>query len=408
MNVLLRNKKLKQASITSLIKVCGTTNHVPLAVTIPSTIEARFREDYDIIHVDRIVVAKIAEDYEESRLLLITIQDLESKLLEPTVRTHKSVINRKLASLRERYIVMSNTDRLSVYRENAREYLEAYSEIGSPYRSIDIMSKKEDMYTPTENDLLRIYVIKSYLEVASQYIDVNMSCTGERPSSNPSLCEECGENIANILPTTDGLVECPRCPAIKYVKTTGSSPDNHSSCEDLANFIKALHRYQGKIVPKINIEDARIKLDNHFMKTGKMVSDDVRLLPCGPRGDKAGTSVQIMLKAMHDEGIKCYSDVYYMCNYVWGWTPFDISGIEDVLIEDYKKTQAAWYSMPRELKQRESSLPIWYRVYQHLLIRLWNCLVSDFKIPKNVSHYNDSWRYMCMNSGDPTIVYRGM
>lgn len=356
-------------------------------MVIPASIKAKFREDYDILSIHRIVTVKIKREMEHAQMMI------------------------KNGSSDEKYRQEADPSRLSIYLTIAEEYMRLYNEFPKKKEAIDIMDVGNYYYEPDDNDIGRIHLIEAYAEYVSEFIDIELVCTGRKGTSSSYMCDDCGTSLIGILPDSEGATECPECFNSKYISkppTRRPTPDTVPTCnnyEDQTNFVKALNRYQGKILPKSNIEDVRNAIEDYLADAGMPSCDDYKQRPIGRAGMTQGTSVGMLLDIMLKSGLKCYSDVYYVGRECFGWKLADLSDIEDMLIDDYRITQDVWYRMPKVLKTRDSSLPVWYRVFQHLRRRGWDCAANDFKIPKNVPECNEMWRYMCQNCGDPDMKY---
>ena len=412
-------RRTKIATINSLVSDCvkningSSVKTSQNGTNIQKSITVAFREQYDIMSIHRIIINKIKCEYDTAYYILNKIDALNIyKDSDISLVEKRSTIS-KINKLDEKYKRFSDPNRLEHYTKEAEKYIKEYQSIPPSSHVIDIMDKYNNKYIPNEDDFDRITVIKEYIRFAKNYIVIDMTCTGHKSSTLPYQCDCCNTDLRNITINSDGSIICPNCFKHKYMKGICSVSENsevetnNSSYVDTENFIKALHKYQGKLVPKLDMNSIMVSLDKHFESIGFPNRDIIKTRELDSKGRRTGTTITIMLNAMSSTGLKYYSDVHYFAHVYWDWVLQDLTSIEDLIIEDYRKTQQVWYSIPQNIKDRRSSLPTAFRLLSHLRMRGQMVDESDFKIPKNISHYNELWKIMCEGAQqlDPSIQY---
>jgi len=384
----------------------------------PDRIEAVFREDYDIISVDKMVSLKIINDINSSFKF-----DTDIARLEKEVACGTNLVKIKTASeIRDRLIVeklnLCNPQRIVEYRKRAEVYLKRYREIKSTPRKFDLYNPDIDefgrkIYIPTEEDYQRIDVIVKYLNLVNEYIPVIIRCTGYKPSNISTLCHDCGCNLSDYVTVKSGSIECPFCGKVCYLgsriitnKMNKCTQKHHNSeYEDLSTFVKTIEHFQGKIIPKISFETLEADLDEHFSKIGIDCGAKIRAQPNTPDGKKVGTNLELMVTALKERNYDCYDEIYFICNIYWGWIPHNISHLIDKLTDAFIKVQYVWQTLTIEERGRKSNIPARLILCELLRIFDYPCFRSDFKLPKNVDKYKPIWKIMCEKCGDPRIYF---
>lgn len=377
-------------------------------VVIPDCINVNFREDYNIHSLHEIVKSKIEK---ESKLTILYDGFILAAQLKALTTPEKNQYSeqKKIQEYKREKDRLCDPVRLKNYIDQANALLEKYDKIPKPK-----YTSSTDTYYPKDTDLLRIDVILKYLNLASQYINVHYWCTGQSPSNSHSLCYNCGYDMKMELDQKLVIESCSacgfKCNIKKYVpkvkKEHLTSNIAASTCNELGNFIKAMNYYQGKIAPvKYKIEDIKRLLDEYFIENGKSPGDEiVRKYPLTTKGQREGTDVEMMIRAMKAKHIDCYSHINYICREYWKWELPNISHLESVLIDDFVKSQDWRVHLSIEERGGYSNIPVNLRLYLHLRIRDWDCDMCDFKLSSDAEKYIPGFRRMCQLSADPLLV----
>jgi hypothetical protein len=372
----------------------------------------RFREDYNIYPIHDEVVRKIKEDAASEIVCDVFILGAKLALISAKTDGEKRAQERMLQSYEEEKRRKCNPQRLATYLEKSSILIKKYEAIPKSRNLVDVNNSDMNYY-PTENDLKRIAVIKEFMSLVSNYIEIRYVCTGEKPSNIDTLCHECGRDLAPIAQNVRVIKYCHYCsyqcniklPLVKVPRSEIDESKPALTCNELNNFIKAINHYQGNIKPaQYEMEDVRAKLDEYFIAEGLPTGEQIKATrPLNSRGQREGTTVDMMHRAMKTKKIKCYDCINYVCREYWGWVLPDISHLEDVIISDYNKTQAVRSSLTVEERGGKSNIPVRLRLCEHLKKRGWNCDVEDFKLSTDYEKYLPGWKLMCERSGDPDL-----
>lgn len=370
---------------------------------IPECININFREDYNIHSLHEIVKFKI--DKESKLTFLYDSFILAEQLRSIMSPDQPNKINEYVAEKKR----LCDPQRLNEYIEKANMLLSQYDKIPKPR-----YDGNNSVYYPNEVDLERIDVILKYINLASRYINIRYTCTGQNPSNSQTLCYNCGNDLKTELDEKLFVESCSmcgfRCNIKKYVpklkKENLNSNVSASTCNELGNFLKAINYYQGKVVlTKYKIEDIKCALDSYFTEKKLPIGDEIiRSAPLNDKGQREGTDVQMMIRAMKDKRIDCYSHINYICREYWKWKLRDISHLEGLLIDDFNKTQEHRNHLTIDERGGLSNIPVNLRLYLHLVIRGWDCSMNDFKLSSDAEKYIPGFKKMCMMSGDSLLI----
>ena len=380
---------------------------------IPSSLDVRFREDYNIRYIYEIVLEKITIESQGTQVydMMISLARLAASMAE-TDSCRKNEL-RRAENLEKNKNIFCSEDRVSDFKNKAIPLLNEYNRIPKTINIIDF-GKSNDNYYPTEDDLARIKVIKDFVNIASSYIEINMVCTGEKPSNASTLCLNCGIDLSMKKTNAQYIEYCPSCNyrcSMKQLisKVNRSDVDEHKptgTCNELGNFVKAINHYQGNVkLTKYSIVEISELLDDYFTKNGLPIGVTViETRSLNKRGQREGTSVDMMIKAMKSKCIDCYNYVNFICRSYWGWELPCISHLYDIIISDYIKTQEVRCTLSIEERGGKSNIPVRLRLCEHLKKRGCDCEREDFKLPNDIEKYIRGWEIMCEKSGVPELM----
>ncbi len=293
--------------------------------------------------------------------------------------------------------ITANTDQITYERET-KDLLATYRSLGSKTQIISFGSKlKLNLPVDTKEYLYRHSIIFRYLECARKCITINVT----RQIEFDNTCPNCQQNLSNVFVDENSGTQCCPCGYEKNRFTSGvsSSSDTQTKTgrngyDDRDNFIKALHRYQGK-QPNRLPENLTKNLDTYFKSYGLPPSTEVQEMELNERGIRGNTTREMMYKALYDTQLMAfYEDINLVCHIVWGWALPDVSSLEDQILEDYDKTQKVYETLP---KTRKSNLNIQFRLFKHLQMRGHPCSINDFKLVKTrdiLEDHDGLWKQM--------------
>jgi hypothetical protein len=177
-----------------------------------------------------------------------------------------------------------------------------------------------------------------------------------------------------------------------------------SGYKDRLTFIKTLDHFMGLKIPKIP-EKLYDMLDEYFIKegfpTGKEICETAPLLP---NGQRRGTSVDLMVKALAaTSNTSFYDCINHIGSIYWKWKLPDLSELREVIIKDYDETQEVY----EEIRERGSSLNSQIRTFAHLKARGYECDFSNFKIlttRDSLEYHHRMLEIMFKRVGLPTVA----
>jgi hypothetical protein len=282
-----------------------------------------------------------------------------------------------------------------------------------PVRTSNIMEDNKDT-----NDFFQyrnlIACVCDYLEIAKKHIKIEINVTTSF-NFDFNFCLECGEDMDTSHICNDGYQICYSCGSVKqsadysavsYINQTDNSSKEYS---DKSNFRKAFQRYMCAQNITFDIEDICDKIDKNLQKKGYPPAAHYREMEhdkYGKKGDSCIRMINESLKSIKKSGF--YEDAYLIACNLWGWKPPDIDHLEDIIMEDYDKTQEVYNRIPVNERDRKSCLATQFRLHKHLQLRAHECSKEDFKLPQqseSMRKQEELWKMMCEGCDDPSIYY---
>lgn len=314
-------------------------------------------------------------------------------------------INAQISKLITELNEIETGEKWEKYVAEAKPIMERYAELASDetrgiVKFVGDTSKSAEDPARVET---RHALIEMYLKIAAKHITLDIV----REVSREFRCPGCGGDVTDmILDEDEGLRICPcgfqQANMIKISTFKDSMRVNvggRSGYEDRSTFIRCYDRYMGSKIPKIP-DRLYTMLDRYLTSQGFPSGDYIKNhVPLLENGKKAGTSVDLMIKALGATQNAFYYDCtrWIAANY-WGWALPDLSALRDTIINDYDVTQKV-YEVKRE---RGSSLNVQVRLYLHLCARDYPCDFTDFKIltsRESLEYHHRMWKLMCDATG---------
>jgi hypothetical protein len=259
-----------------------------------------------------------------------------------------------------------------------------------------------------------VYLIDTYLDIASDYIQIDIIRINNRPAD---ICTGCGISLSQVATSEEGTVRCPdpECQTehsviiLTKLAKDGSRINTNASTDDesIDNFLRAFIRFQGlqSDHPDESLYD---ELDEHFARHDRPSGDEIKQLPLNERGRRGDTNHKMLLDALSSiKRSEYYEDANLIGHIYWGWTLPEAMHFRERMIDKYNKTQKVFYQIPPEERGRNSSLGTQYRLWRHLQLEGYECYMDEFKIAENAESlrlHNNLWKTMCEQSNDPEIV----
>lgn len=292
----------------------------------------------------------------------------------------------------------------SEYLRRSIPLINRYEQLGK-YNNGVIFGQEDSLNF--ENHQERIRIIDSYLNIARNYISIDVL---REPITNHN-CVICGHNVSKVIPNEDGFQECNNCGYERRFYNNGvlgeieKVTNSNSEYEDIKNFMKAITRFQGK--QKFNYTKELVaKLDKYFLSISKPPGDVIKTMPADARGRRGNTDIKMLLKALQEIGERdLYEDAILISHLYWDNARPDIEQYVDKMLDHYKKTQRVLVALP---SKRTSSLGTQFRLYKHLQLVGYYCHASDFKIASirdSEEHHRTMWKLVCEKCDDPEIYY---
>lgn len=399
--------------------VSNTSNKVSDVILedIPAKITGTYNEDYNIIYVDNIIRKKLAQEkfsYVEGLKLSLSAQEKLS--LQPQTYINREKTLNTIEKLKREIKDIETGEKLRVYNEKVKNILCEYNKYNGVVKTVVFDMKEEDTYHELDDKLrYRIHLIDTYLDIASNYINIDVIRINNRPSD---ICNGCGCSISKVAPCEEGTIRCPNvnCQTehnviiqTKMAKDkcrinfSGSTED-----ESIDNFLRAFIRYQGLQTdqPDNSIYEA---LDNYFAIHDRPSGEEIRKLPLNERGRRGDTDHKMLWTALSHIGkSEYYEDSNLIGHIYWGWTIPDVMKYKEIIVSHYNKTQKVFYQIPIEERGRNSSLGTQYRLWRHLQLVGHDCHMEEFKIaenPESLRTHNKLWKLMCEGADDDDIYY---
>ena len=427
-NNLLLSSRLKTVtnnSIISSVKKC-TTNTKEEGVTIfdiPNKIEATYKDNYNILHIDDLIRKKLRQEkYTELDKLKLKYRNLEDQTNYPqNYVTRETTIN-NMMEIKKEIEKIEKGEKLIEYEEKVNNLIISYKKFNGLIKTVafEISDDKDD-----DDDEINDYdakkfeernnIIEKYLEIASNYISINIVKINNFKKES---CNRCGLSLSKVLPNEDGFVRCPNqeCQTENIITVhtritkDGVYNNNNNAPESIDNFLKAFMYYQGLQNIKLN-DHLFTKLDDHFRKMKRPIGDDIKKLPLNIRGMRGDTDHKMMWTALSSIGFSEYfKHSNYICSIYWGWVLPNIMHYRETIIYHYNVTQQIYNKIPVEERGRDSSLGVPYRLWKHLQLVGHECYMDEFRIVvsrESLNCHDKLWKRMTEEANliDPSIYY---
>lgn len=374
-------------------------------------IVGKYTNDYNLLIAHQTIISKLRDEN------ILSVATLDNKLAieklkcnRPQTILERKICLAKIATFETEIKDITSGSRFNKYMTQIKPIIEAYSTIGPIINKIKFGEEVATVRIDDPNAGLRIELIDRFIEIACNYIEINLV----RDVKENYKCK-CGESLSGIFINDDGVQICSECNHHTYTpqysnteqindttKITGKNKDDYDSWE---NLYKALIRHQGRQINKIT--PALIKaLDTYFANNKLPTIEDAKSLELDAKGRRIGTTFQMMLKALQDiKEPDYYEDARLLCKIIWGWTLRDLSHLEARIHADYILTQDVFNEM---YKDRTSSIGTQYRLFKHLQLVGEDCNTGDFKLSimrEVIIEVEEIWKVMCDNAGDPRIYF---
>lgn len=389
----------------------------PLLEDLPSKISGTYNEDYNILYVDEIIRKKLQQErFSHLQNLKARHRILESQSLQPQTYVMREKTLDAICNTQAEITQIETGERLRIYDSKVVDLLTEYRKYKGRVKTVVFDIAEDEKYIELDDDLRhRIYLIDTYLDIASEYIQIDVIRVNTRPSD---LCNGCGISLAKVATSEEGTVRCPNpdCQTehnviiLAKLAKDGSriNSTNNTDDESIDNFLRAFTRYQG-LQPDRPDDSLYDELDAYFARHDRPSGEEIREMPLNSRGRRGDTNHKMLWNALSQIGrSEYYEDANLIGHLYWGWTLPNVLHLKERIIDKYNKTQKVFYQIPAEERGRNSSLGTQYRLWRHLQLEGHDCYMDEFKIaenPESLRTHNRLWRLMCEGAKDPDIQY---
>jgi hypothetical protein len=360
-----------------------------------------YSDNYNILELDKKIKEILKAEREDKKYLEDELE--RRRNLDSSRLTYiENAFNKQRIDFLERKIAEIEEEKL------LNEYLEMSQEIIKKYQELRNSSLTVKIGENVPINEQRLAVIENYFEVAKKFVELEL--IPNYKFFNERQCSYCGFKFNKQLNQELYCTNCMRQILKLEDKVLSKKEDLVDSydSESIENFLKAFIKFQGLQEDNINPQ-LYLELDNYFQKIGKAKGEDIRKLPLDEKGKRGNTNRNMLWKALSDLGrSEYYEDINLIGKNYWGWKLPNLMHLEARIIDKYIKTQKVFYSLPKELKERNSSLGTQYRLWRHLQLEGYNFPKEEFKLAENIESskiHEKIWKLMCEGANDPEIYY---
>lgn len=399
--------------ILNEIKVVAQRNN-----TWNKEITGEFTNDFDINYFHNRVLSILKNEK------IYLVSDLKVKIIKNIGKINvRKLTMIKFNSLRASIISNMNKiksilsdERINSYLEQSKPLLAQYNaykeislreSINKNYNFIDLINIKSD-----DNSSIKADIIEFYLEVASNFIDMNII---RKKEVLEDRCMCCLISLKDCQTNDNGFIICPNddCNAenpggVICIKNNfeESHKSKSSDVKSAENFFKVLANYQGKSIKLSKEEEDKIMklLDEHFINDYKpnYTSEIVKQLPLNSRGRRGDTTHKMLISALQKiRKTKYYKYVNYLGHKYWGWKLPDVSHLEETIKTYFINDQQHYNQIPISKRNRKSILGMQFLLFNYLKAVGHECYEDEFKIAEDERSYDihiENWSEIRKNS----------
>lgn len=368
---------------------------------IPYGIQQSYTDDLNIISIHNIIRKRFGCLLGNIKMFNKEIKKMTKELDKQNSYVEKDNLICKINMLRNEIDELISGRKWEQYLDSAKCLLLEYEPLQTNESKgiVEFSLKKQKIVD--ENLELRLMIIDEYLNVAKNYIQLDI----QKINNQISKCPNCDKSHNDINIITDtGLYHC-ECGCIienlnrdSTFKDYGRVNTNSKLYNNQSTFYKVFDRYAG-VTDEKDLNLISQKLDDYFRLKNLPTGEFIRSLPLNDEGKKDDTNIQLLLAALCDCKLTKYYNIVHPIAYTyWGWKPPSISHLRDIIFEAYHKTQQIYDTY----KTRNSCLNANIRLYLLLRAHDYPCTLEDFKIVKSrdsLVYHQQMWKIMCEHTG---------
>ena len=179
-----------------------------LLENIPDTISGTYVEDYNILYIDDIIRKKIKQEkFKHFKNLKLKYNKLHSSSLTPQTCIVRQKTLASMTKLSEEMEEITTGKKLQVYDDKVKDIINEYKKSTGKVKTIVFdMEEPHSFVEPDANVKRRVHLINEYLDIASEYIQIDVIRVITRPSD---VCDGCGASLIRIVSGDEGTIRCP-------------------------------------------------------------------------------------------------------------------------------------------------------------------------------------------------------
>ena len=267
-------------------------NSIEQCDDVPESITGVYSQDYNISYIDAIIRRKLShEKFSYIKKLKLEYQKLEELSKKPQTYLSREKTLDSMKILATEISDIESGNKLKTYIEKVKNILEEYHKYDGVVKTVVFGVKDQiKINNMTEEHRKRIHLIDLYLEIAKNYIAIDVIRVDDTATD---LCNGCGISLEKVATNEDGTIRCPNpeCQtehsAMMMAKLAkdGSRINMNVSTDDesIDNFLRAFMRFQGLQQDKPN-ESLYDELDEYFTLHDRPKGSEIRKLPLNKRG----------------------------------------------------------------------------------------------------------------------------
>jgi hypothetical protein len=402
---------------TRRYSVAGANGKSEVIEDLPKSISGTYTEDYNIVYIDTVIRKKLKQEKQgHLQTLRNKYKQLEIASMKPQTFLVRESTLESMSKIKLEIEQIENGFKLEVYDRRTSEIINNYKKCNTHTKTVLFEIDETEKYCEMNSDTRdRISLIERYLDIASEYIKIDIIRVNNKPAD---ICSGCGSSLSQIAPNEDGTIRCinDECRTehnviiITKLSKDGSriNTNNNTDDESIENFLRCFVNYNGLQTDKPD-DSLYTELDAYFSQHDRPIGAKIREMPLNEKGRRGDTDHEMMWFALSQiNRSEYYKDVNLIGHIYWGWLLPDTMQYKERIISDYHKTQRVFYAIPPNERGRGSSLGTQYRLWRHLQLVGHDCSMDEFKIaenPESMRIHNRLWRLMCEGADDPNIYY---
>lgn len=356
----------------------------------PDSIKAVYKNDLNILRIHEAITVRLSYMKLQVPEMLKMIEVMKSKINDSKTVVERKNMEDEIKARIEEVESYRNESLWNSYLIKAEPIIEAYIPIGSEeVRGVISIGPCIDYKQDQQTIEQRMSLIERYLEIASSYIDLDITRKFDEISKcpncdmEPEICN-CGYEV-DLISKNSGFKD----------SSMVNSGGKHTY-KDRDTFYNALIRtegiFTGEIPPSL-YED----LDRYYISKGFPSGEEVKRL--NKNSIRIKTSVDLLIEGLSaTNNSSFYGLINPIGHYYWGWVLPDFSEIRARIMNDYDRTQKVY----NNIKTRDSSLNVNIRIYFHLKAIGYPCRWKDFKIlssRNSLIFHQKMWDIMSRETG---------